>query len=71
MTFHDPWLSGDQLPGVTFRHNSVVEIVKGELTGQRGYSVALVLGPDPVYTVELESGAGDVHLPQSWLRAAA
>ena len=63
----DPWLAGDPIPGVCFAHNSVVQIKDGPLAGEEGWLVALQLGPDPIYTVELSSGGGDVEVPQSML----
>lgn len=67
----DPWLDGLPLPGVAFAHNSVVEITEGPHAGEQGWPVVLDLsGQEPVYTVELASGAGDVEVPQSHLRPA-
>ena len=66
----DPWLAGEPIPGVLFAHNSVVEIVSGPHTGKRGWVVTLHFEDEPCYTVEQMSGAGDVQVLQSELRAA-
>lgn len=68
---HDPWLNSEPLPGVTFTHNERVEIISGDHAGETGWLVALILAAEPVYTVELESGGGDVDVIQSSLRRAA
>ena len=54
----DPWLAGEPLQGVTFAHNTLVQITDGPHAGEEGWLVSLQLGADPIYTVELESGGG-------------
>ena len=67
----DPWVLGQPLPNVTLAYNSQVEIVAGPYAGKKGWLVALVPSADPLYTVELTSGGGDVDVPQSLLRSTA
>jgi len=67
----DPWLAGIPIPGVKFAHNTTVEIIDGEHAGKVGWLVVLTLGAEPTYTVELESGEGDVEVKQSRLREVA
>ena len=67
----DPWVAGEPIPGVTLAYNERVQIVSGPYAGQAGWLVTLTPGPDPVYTVELESGEPDVEVPQSMLRRTA
>ncbi|HEY7636312.1 MAG TPA: hypothetical protein VH763_12235 [Gemmatimonadales bacterium] len=65
------WMAGLAMPGVGFALNEPVVITAGPLTGSIGTVVSLVaLDPEPVYTVELGPGRGDVHLPGSALTSA-
>ena len=65
----DPWLAGELLDPVKFPHNSIVEITRGEYQGQRGWLVSVTdVKADPLYTVELASGGGDIQVRQSMLR---
>jgi hypothetical protein len=66
----DRWIRGELVPGIALAFNSTVEIVAGDHAGESGWLVAVEPGPDPIYTVELESGGGDVEVPQSLLRPA-
>lgn len=68
----DPWVTGQQVPGVTLPYNSQVEIVSGPRMGERGWLVAVdARGAEPLYTVDMLSRAPDVDVPQSWLRLVA
>ena len=65
------WMSGAAVPGVGFALDEPVVITVGHLAGTLGTVVSLVsLRPEPVYTVELGPGRGDVHLPDSALAGA-
>ncbi len=65
------WMAGLAVPGVGFALNEPVVITVGPLAGSIGTVVSLVaLEPEPVYTVELGPGRGDVHLPGSALTGA-
>jgi hypothetical protein len=65
------WMAGAAVPGVGFALAEPVVITAGPLTGTLGTVVSLVsLEPEPVYTVELGPGRGDVHLPDSSLAGA-
>jgi hypothetical protein len=68
----DRWLAGEPIQGVQFEHNAPVEIVGGPHAGQTG-SVAFLmnLDADPLYLVELGTGAGDIRVRQSSLRAGS
>jgi hypothetical protein len=67
----DRWLAGEKPDGVAFAHNEAVEITVGRHAGEAGAIVLLLaLAPEPRYLVELGSGGGDVHVPQSALRRA-
>jgi hypothetical protein len=61
----DDWFKGNPLPGITLAYNSIAQIISGEHAGETGWLVAVEPGPDPIYTVELRSGDGDVDVPQS------
>lgn len=65
------WMAGAGVTGVSFALYEPVVITDGPLTGSLGTVVSLVaLQPEPLYTVELAVGRGDVHLPESALAAA-
>ena len=65
------WMAGDQVPGVGFGLYEPVVITAGPFVGTLGAIVALVaLIPDPLYTVEIGGGRGDVHVLQADLEAA-
>jgi len=62
---HSAFLAHQPIPGVTFEHNDYVVVVTGEHAGNKGSLVNVYqLAPDPVYTLELESGH-DVLVLQS------
>ena len=64
-------MAGGEVPGVQFALNEPVVVIAGAHAGSLGAIVSLVtLDPEPVYTVELSSGRGDVHLPESALAPA-
>ena len=58
----DRWLAGEPIQGVQLEHRAAVEIIGGPHAGQTG-SVAFLmsLDADPLYLVELGSGAGDAE----------
>jgi hypothetical protein len=65
------WMAGDAVAGVGFGLNEPVVIIAGPLVGRQGTVVALVaVEPEPVYTVDLGSGRGVVHVPGSALAEA-
>lgn len=66
----DRWLAGEALPGVHFALHDAVEIITGELDGERGTILLLTgLAPEPSFLVAL-TGGRDVRLRQSALRRA-
>jgi hypothetical protein len=65
---YNDFLAHRSIPGVMMEHNAFVEVLGGDWSGQRGSVVSVeVLGPDPVYLIELESGV-DRLVAQSCLR---
>jgi len=65
------WMGGGQVPGVGFALYEPVVITAGGQAGSLGAVVALVsLDPEPVYTVEIGGGRGDIHVPESGLAEA-
>lgn len=65
------WLAGGRLPAVRFACNEPVLVLAGPMAGRLATVVALVaLEPEPVYTVRLGAGTGDLHLPGSALGPA-
>lgn len=67
---HNAFLSGEELPGVSLRLNDPVRVVGGEYSGRGGAVISVeVLGSDPTYLVELDSGE-DALIPQSLLIVA-
>jgi len=65
------WMAGDTVAGVGFALNEPVVITTGPFAGGLGTVVSLVsLEPESVYTVDLGSGRGNVHLAESSLAAA-
>ena len=65
------WMSGAAVPRVGFALNEPVVITSGPHAGTLGTVVSLVsLRPEPVYTIELGPGRGDLHLPESALAGA-
>ena len=66
----DRWLAGDLVDGVHFAHHQSVSVVADAHGGELGIVLLLVaLTPEPRFLVRLASGAGDVRLAQSMLRA--
>ena len=64
---HAEFVEGDRLPGVAFRINDAVHVVGGEYAGRHASVIGVdSLGDDPLYLVELESGA-DALVRQSSL----
>jgi hypothetical protein len=62
---HNDFLAHKPIPGIAFEHNESVSITSGEHEGKRGSLVSVEeLGPDPLYTLELQSGF-DVQVRQS------
>jgi hypothetical protein len=59
------FLDGEDIPGVSFRHNDAVRIIQGAHAGAVGAIVALLsLEPEPLFVIELTSGR-DVEALQS------
>jgi hypothetical protein len=67
----DRWLAGESVEGVQFALHDAVEIVGGQLDGERG-TIALLMGlsPEPSYLVALPERR-DVRVRQSALRRSA
>jgi hypothetical protein len=67
----DRWLAGQAVEGVLYALHDAVEIVGGQLDGERG-TIALLVGlsPEPSYLVAL-ARRRDVRVRQSALRRAA
>lgn len=64
-------MAGEEIPGVTFALNDLVEILEGANAGEGGSIIFLVaVRPEPVYIVAPGSGGGDVRVRQSALRRA-
>ncbi len=67
----DRWLAGESIAGVTFGLHDGVDVLRGPHAGASGAIILLLaLHPEPMYLVGLETGAGDVRVPQSALRLA-
>ena len=67
--YRDPWVRGEQIPGIEFAYNSYVEIISGPFKGEGGWLVAVdPRGDEPIYTVELQSRKPDADIPQSAIR---
>jgi hypothetical protein len=65
------WMAGVAVPGVDFSLYEPVVITVGPFSGTIGAVVCLIsLEPEALYTVELATGRGDVHLPASALTGA-
>jgi hypothetical protein len=65
------WMAGAPVPGVGLAFCEPVVIREGPFAGCLGTVISLIaLEAEPVYTVELGAGRGDVHLPESALDAA-
>jgi hypothetical protein len=63
------WLAGENIEGLKFLHNSTVEVILPDGTLKTGWIVAATVdGPEPIYTVEANDGAGDIECPESTLR---
>ena len=64
------WFNSEPVPGAAFQLNDEVLITSGTLKGEKGAAISLLaLEPEPVYLVELSSGAG-AEVAQSDLRRA-
>lgn len=62
------WFSFETIPGVKFKLNQPVEIVKGEYSGLSGSTISLLsITPEPRYLVELSSGK-DINVLESQLK---
>jgi hypothetical protein len=65
------WMAGQTVAKIGFAFYEPVVVTEGPFSGSIGTVVSLVaLEPEPVYTVELDRGRGDVHLAESALAAA-
>jgi hypothetical protein len=64
------WFSFQPIPGAAYRLNDSVGVTSGEFKGESGAVVSLLaLAPEPVYLVELSSGA-DIKISESELERA-
>jgi hypothetical protein len=60
------FLAGERIPGIKFRHNSLVSFVGEDGVRYEGWIVAAALGePDPIYTVERRDGAEDTEVREA------
>lgn len=67
----EAWMDGRTVPGVRFGLGEPVLITAGAHVGALGTVVSLIsLRPEPVYTVEVGAGRGNMHLPDSALAEA-
>jgi hypothetical protein len=65
----DLWMRQEEVSGASFKLNDPVEVVEGDLAGERGSLISLIeLEPEPVYLVETSDGL-DVKLKESHLQA--
>ena len=68
---NDRWLKRDLPPGIHFAPDDRVILLEGDDAGASGRIVSLQsLAPEPLYTVALDSGAGEVGAFQSGLQPA-
>jgi hypothetical protein len=67
----EQWMAAGPVPGVAFGLSEPVVIAAGPFAGSLGMVVALVaLTPEPLYTVEIGGGRGDIHALESNLMQA-
>lgn len=65
------FLNREPITGVNFEHDDFVLVLSGMHAGKKGSLVSLVsLAPEPIFTLELESGF-DVEVKQSQITLAA
>ena len=64
------WYELKPIEVIRFVYNDHVRITAGEHTGKNGSVISLVSVEPIVYIVELESGAGDVHVAESQFEIA-
>ena len=58
---YSEWLGGQKIAPLKFIHNSVVEAALPDGTVKIGWVVsANVNSPEPIYTIELTDGSGDI-----------
>lgn len=64
----DLWMQQENIPAASFRMNDSVEVVEGDLSGEKGCLISLIeLEPEPVYLVETSDGS-EVRLEESQLK---
>jgi len=67
----EKWLQRKPIHGLAFLYNDSVRVLSGIHEGALGAVINVVEpDPDPVYTVELGSGSGDIQVAQSALVSA-
>jgi hypothetical protein len=60
------YVSGERIPGIRFRHNSLVTFVGTDGVAHEGWIVRVeAIEPEPVYTVERRDGNEDAQLRES------
>jgi hypothetical protein len=63
--FGNDFLAHRLIPGVRFEHNDSVRVISGKHQGMTGSLVCInMLGEEPLFTLELETGF-DIVIPQS------
>jgi hypothetical protein len=63
------WYRHEEIAGVSFRLNDVVQVVSGEHVGMEAWVISVEgLEPEPSYLIELASGCGDLIVSQANLR---
>lgn len=64
----DLWMQQENIPAASFRMNDSVEVVEGDLSGEKGCLISLIeLEPEPMYLVEISDGS-EVRLEESQLK---
>jgi hypothetical protein len=64
------WLAGEKIDELRFLYNSIAQVTLPDGTIKTGWIVAATVdGPEPVYTVEIQDGSGDIECSESALKS--